>query len=777
MLRREARRLLVTGRVQGVGFRPFVARTAASLGLDGWVRNDGDGVTIVVAGLPSVIDRFVRVVREAVPAPGRVDGIAELAMPPRPEPGFRIRESEVTATVTQEVAPDFAPCAECLTELLGDGRRAGYPFIACSACGPRHAVTAALPFDRARTTMAAFPMCDACAREYADPADRRHHAQLISCPRCGPSLAYTDMRGVVLAERGAALAACERALREGRIVAVKGVGGFLLVCDATRADVVERLRARKRRPTKPFAVLMPDLAHVARHCDLRADEAAHLASPAAPIVLLPTLATGTLPLDVLAPGLESLGVMLPASPLLFLLARALARPLVATSANVSGSPTLHREEDVLRLLGDVADGCLGDDRPILVPQDDSVMRITPSTRTRIILRRGRGLAPAAVEPGLLAASEPAVALGAHMKASFAIGGDGIAYQSQYLGDLESAESEAAFARALAHARTLAQAAPRIAVSDAHGGYATTHLALRLAREEGLEHRTVWHHRAHLLALLAEHDRAGAPEPVLGLVWDGTGLGEDGTLWGGEFLLSEGGAIARVAHLAPVPMPYGDRMAREPRLSVAAHGAHAPRLDDVAAGMFTDAEWHRAVAARRLVAMQASRWTSSMGRLFDAASALLGLGTHASYEGCGALRLEALAHRHAPRHDDIPVAPPPRRDDGVINGSALLLQLLDDLAAGFTPARAAWRFHDALAALAWDVAAWRGVRTVGATGGCWQNALLVDRLVARAPAGGRVLLHRDLPPNDENIAFGQFVAVALDAQRPLAVPSTTATVLP
>jgi hydrogenase maturation protein HypF len=777
MLRRQVRRLLVTGRVQGVGFRPFVARTAMALGLDGWVRNDGDGVTIVVAGLPSVIDRFVRVVRETVPEPGRVDGVAELALPPVPEPGFRIRASEVTATVTQECAPDFAPCADCVAELLGDGRRAGYPFIACSACGPRHAITRALPFDRTRTTMDAFVMCPDCAREYGDPRDRRYHAQLISCPACGPSLRLADMTGVAVAARGAALDACVAALHDGAIVAVKGIGGFLLVCDATRADVVERLRARKQRPTKPFACLMPDLAHVARHCRLRRDEAALLASAAAPIVLLAIEPTTSLPVAGLAPGLDSLGVMLPASPLLLLLARAMARPLVATSANVSGSPTLHREEDVLGLLGGVADLCLADDRPLLVPQDDSVVRITPTTRTRIVLRRGRGLAPAPVDPSLLAAGAPVMALGAHMKASFTLGGDGIAYHSQYLGDLESAESEAAFARSLAHARTLAQAAPRIAVSDAHGGYATTHLALRLARAEGLEHRTVWHHRAHLLALLAEHQRAGAPEPVLGLVWDGTGLGEDGTLWGGEFLLSEGGAIARVAHLAPVPMPFGDRMAREPRLAVAAHGAHAPRLDDAAASMFSDDDWRRAITARRLVAAQASRWTSSMGRLFDAASALLGLGTHASYEGCGALRLEALAHRHRPGVHEPPAPPPPRRADGVINGSALLLQLLDDLAMGHTPARAAWRFHDALAGLAWDVAAWRGVRTVGATGGCWQNALLVDRLLARAPAGGRVLLHRDLPPNDENIAFGQFVAVALDAQRPLAVPPSPATVLP
>lgn len=777
MLRRDVRRLLVTGRVQGVGFRPFVARTATALGVDGWVRNDGEGVTIVAAGLPSVLDRFERLVRETVPAPGRVDALARLADGAAPLPGFVIAESATAGPRTQECAPDFAPCAECLSELAGTGRRAGYAHIACSACGPRHAITTELPFDRARTSMAPFRPCADCAREYADPRDRRFHAQLISCPACGPRLAFTDMAGGERAGGPDALAACARAIDEGAIVAVKGIGGFLLVCDATRGDVVQSLRARKHRPTKPLAVLVHDLAMAERHCDVREDEAAALRSPAAPIVVCALGEATTLPVGALAPGLDALGIMLPASPLLWLLSRALGRPLVATSANVSGSPTLHREVDVLALLGGVADAILADDRPILVPADDSVLRFTPEARARIVLRRGRGLAPAPCRGAFVAATRPAVlALGAHMKAAFTLGGDGVAWQGQYLGDLESDESEAAYARALAHARAVTRATPRIVASDAHPGYATTRLAHRLALVEGVTHRTVWHHRAHLLALLAEHGRAGAPEPVLGLVWDGTGMGEDGTLWGGEFLLADGGAIARVGHLAPIPMPFGDRMAREPRLAAFAYGAHSGALDAAAAALFTEDEWHRAQLARRLVTAQAGRWTSSMGRLFDAAAALLGLGSHASHEGDAALRLEALAQRAAAASPGpFPHLEALVRDDGVVHGALLLERVVAERAAGRDAAAIAWRLHDALAAIAWRMAAAQGVRTVGATGGCWQNALLVDRLLARAPAGATVLLHRELPPNDENVAFGQFVAVALDARHPLAAPVAAAPV--
>ncbi|MCU0625787.1 MAG: hypothetical protein MUF21_04765 [Gemmatimonadaceae bacterium] len=395
------------------------------------------------------------------------------------------------------------------------------------------------------------------------------------------------------------------------------------------------------------------------------------------------------------------------------------------------------------------------------------MRFTPEARVRVVVRRGRGLAPACADASLVAEAPPVVALGAHMKAAFVLGGGGVAYHSQALGDLESAESESAFARALAHARTLTGAAPRAIVADAHPGYATSRLAARLARDEGLTMHTVWHHRAHLLALLGEHGRTGWAEPVLGLVWDGTGLGEDGSLWGGEFLLADGGTVTRVAHLAPVPVLFGDRMAREPRLALAAHGAHHAALAAEARRRFSDTEWARTATALVIGRALPTRWTSSMGRLFDAAAVLLGLGTHASYEGCAAMRLEALAQRGAALRTARarPALPlPPLDGEGRIDGGAVLLALLADLRDGIDAAAVAWRFHDVLARVAWRVAARAGVRTIGATGGCWQNALLVDRLLAHRDDDRRVLLHRELPPNDENIALGQFLAVALDASR-------------
>ena len=766
---REHRRLLVTGRVQGVGFRPFVVRTAAALGLDGTVRNDTTGVVIDAVGHGAVLDRFVRLLCDAAPAPIAVAEVRSLpaADGANPAPGFRIVASATAATVTQVCAPDFAPCPACMAELVGAGRRAGYAHIACSACGPRHAITRALPFDRERTTMARFALCADCAREYSDPTDRRYHAQLISCPACGPRLALLAMDGTPIADAADALPATLARVLAGGIVAIKGVGGFLLVCDATRGDVVAELRRRKGRPMKPLACLFADIDAVRRHCDVADDEREALESAAAPIVLLGVRAGCTLPVADLAPGLDTLGVMLPASPLLLLLARGAGRPLVATSANHAGSPTLHRDEDVRRWLTEVADAMLTDDRPLLVAQDDSVMRFCPVSRARIVVRRGRGLAPACADAALVAEAPPVLALGAHMKAAFVLGGAGVAYHSQALGDLEAAASEAAFGTALAHARTLTGAAPQTVVSDAHPGYATTRLATRLAHDEGLEARTVWHHRAHLLALLGEHGRTGWAEPVLGLVWDGTGLGEDGTLWGGEFLLADGGAVTRCAHLAPVPVLFGDRMAREPRLALAAHGARHPSVAATARALFGDAEWTRTTTALVIGRALPARTTSSMGRLFDAAAAILGLGAQVSYEGCAAMRLEALAQRGAAmadrdRRSGVPLPGPDHA--GRIDGGALLSAILADLDAGLHPAAVAWRFHDALARLAWMVAARIGVRTVGATGGCWQNALLVDRLLAHRGADRRVLLHRDLPPNDENIALGQFLAVALDASR-------------
>jgi hydrogenase maturation protein HypF len=748
--------LHVRGRVQGVGFRPLVFRLARVLGLCGTVSNGTDGLHIHLQADAAAVADFRRRVQAEAPPLALLAGVTTEVVDLPPFAGFTIVESTADAGPAGWLTPDLALCAACRAELHDPGsRRFSYAFITCTDCGPRYSIAHALPFDRARTSMAAFAPCPTCAAEYHDPADRRFYAQTISCPACGVAL-----HGWIADEpmpAGQELALVDAQLRAGNTVAVKGIGGYLLLCDATNAAAVLRLRARKHRPGKPFAVLYPDEATLRGDCHLRPDEWAELRGAAAPIVLLAVReqpASGVA-LAAVAPRLGQLGVMLPAAPLLELVARRFGRPLVATSGNVGGSPIAYQDEPARLALRPVADALLAHNRAIVVPQDDSVVRFSPRHRQRIVLRRGRGLAPALPLPGP-AALPNVLALGASLKSTFAWHLPGGVYASQYLGDLESFDTQERFGHALAHAQQLLGQVPAQVRADAHPGYFTTRLAPGLATGWQAPVQLVQHHAAHLAAVLAEHPPG--PEPVLGIIWDGTGYGTDGQVWGGEFLRPQPeGAPLRVAHFAYFDALLGDKMPREPRLSAFSLVRHLRGGAAVVADKFTTREYD---LYTRLLAQNTLK-TSSVGRLFDAVAAVLGLFDVASYEGEAAGLLETLATAWVARVGAAEPTPylPQWDGRGNVPTQALMQELLDDCQAQQPADWIAAKFHYSLVDIVRKVAEAQGLRRLAFSGGVFQNALLVDLLLDKLAAGYTLLFHQQLAPNDECLSVGQLFAGA------------------
>ncbi|MBI5382001.1 MAG: carbamoyltransferase HypF [Opitutae bacterium] len=750
----------VTGTVQGVGFRPFVARLAAQLGVRGWVRNDTTGVTLRASASVATLAEFERRLRADAPAVARIATLAVRAattadLPPLPATGFLILESASLAVVpTAAVTPDLALCADCRRELATPtDRRHGYPFINCTHCGPRYSILRELPYDRPRTTMAVFAMCPVCQREYDDPANRRYHAQPNACPDCGPHVELCDAHGVIRATHTDAVAASASALRAGQIVAVKGIGGFHLFVDATNDVAVRELRCRKHREEKPLAVMFPSFAAIAAVAELSDEQRQLLASPAAPIVLVrrhdkTPLATS------LAPGNPWLGVFLPYAPLHVLLLGAFGDPVVATSGNLSDEPLCTDNAEARQRLGAIADLFLQHNREIARPVDDSVVRT--SAIGPILLRRARGYAPTPLTlPPSAQLDEPLLCVGAHMKNAVAVTVGDQLVLSPHIGDLGNAPAAAAFARTVELLSQLYGGKIARVACDVHPDYASTQYAEKL----GVPVVRVQHHLAHILACLLEH--GGGPERVLGVAWDGTGYGSDGTIWGGEFILVDRVArtAQRVAHLRPFRLPGGEAAVREPR-RIALGLLHAAGMDvDTAALGFSGAQASllRDALARGVNAPV----TTSAGRLFDGVAALLGLRTHTHFEGQAAMDVEfcADAANGATAPLRLDVRSDPQSGKLLLDWVPALAEICatrhklpaPELAAGF---------HQALANAIGEVAARCGVETVALTGGCFQNARLLElatrQLRARAHT---VLLHRELPPNDGSIAAGQALAVA------------------
>ena len=760
---RLRRRIEVRGIVQGVGFRPFVYRLANELGLAGWVRNDGGGVTVEVEGSGAGIEDFVRRLRDDAPPLARVDRVlpAPDGLPASGRPGFTIVETRGGRSATA-IGPDTTVCADCLSEMLDPAdRRWRYAFTNCTNCGPRHTITRALPYDRATTSMAGFAMCPRCEAEYRSPRDRRFHAEPNACPVCGPQLQLRDAQGAVVDGVDPVTGALQR-IERGEIVAVKGLGGFHLVCDARQGAAVALLRARKAREEKPFAVMVANAASAAPFARAGASETALLESMERPIVLLRKAAGVDELLPGVAPGLAWLGVMLPYTPLQVLLFHEaagrpsgtawLARPqplvLVMTSANPGGEPLVTANAEALGRLQGIADAYLLHDRDIVQRCDDSVLRAVAGDAGGgfQFIRRARGWTPRAIR--LASAGPPVLALGGYFKNTVCVTRGDEAFVSQHVGDLDNAPTCRALDEAVAHLLHILQVEPAAVAHDLHPDFYSTRLAARLAHEHHAPLLAVQHHHAHIAAVLAEHRVRG---PVLGLAMDGVGLGSDGQAWGGELLLVDGAACTRLGRLRPLRLPGGDRAAREPWRMAAAALALAGQGGAVAA-RFAD-EPAAAAVSRMLERGLHAPETSSLGRWFDAAAGLLGVTRRMAFEGQAAMLLEGLAERHGP------VDPEPGLVTWRIGNELDLGPLALQLAAESDAGRGATRFHASLVvALAdWVAAAARDrrIRTVACGGGCFLNALLAGGLQHELAARGLHMLQAQaVPPNDGGLALGQ-----------------------
>ncbi|MBA2566341.1 MAG: carbamoyltransferase HypF [Thermoleophilaceae bacterium] len=754
-------RARVEGTVQGVGFRPFVYRLAAELALAGHVRNDERGVVLEVQGDPEGVERFLDRLASEPPPLALVERVSSEDLATTDATGFRILGSERSGEAAAPVSADTATCDDCLAELFDPrDRRHRYPFINCTNCGPRFTIVRGVPYDRPLTTMAGFQMCRRCQGEYDDPANRRFHAQPNACADCGPSARLVDRVGQAVEGVDDAIAAAADALRAGRILAVKGVGGFHLACRADDEPAVATLRARKHREEKPFAVMAPDLATASGLAQLEPEHEQLLLGRERPIVVAPRRSGADVAASV-APRSPDLGVMLPYSPLHHLLLVDVDAALVMTSGNVSDEPIAYRDEDALARLGPIADLFLVHDRPIETRTDDSVVRTVTLDRSprRLMLRRSRGHVPDSLElrPP---AERPVLACGAELKNAFCLVKGRRAWVGHHVGDLKNWETLQSFREGVTHFERLFAVEPEVVAHDLHPDYLSTTYALD---REAVEHVGVQHHHAHLAACLAEH---GEDRPAVGAIYDGTGYGADGSVWGGEILVGDAAAFERAGHLWPVRMPGGDRAVREPwRMACAwlveASGPEPP-LPPALDGHVSESRW--LTIARLAGDGLASPVTTSVGRLFDAVAALRGLCPEATYEGQAAVELEAAASGAAGEAAGAYVFDLGGDGGLVIDARETVLAAARDAASGVSPGTVAARFHNGLADVTAracaECAERHGIDVVVLSGGVFQNRLLLERTAAAlAGAGLEVLVPERLPPNDGGIAYGQAAVAA------------------
>jgi hydrogenase maturation protein HypF len=744
----------VDGVVQGVGFRPFVYSLATRLGLAGHVGNDSAGVFIEIEGPASVVGEFLDLLEAQAPPLARIERVSTSALPVSGSAGFFIAPSEPGGRRQALVSADSATCADCLAELADPGdRRFGYPFINCTNCGPRFTIVRDVPYDRPLTTMAEFAMCLACKAEYEDPADRRFHAQPVCCAECGPALRLLDAAGHELDCTTGALLAAAGVLTSGRVLAVKGLGGYHLAADAGSASAAALLRTRKHREDKPFAVMVPDVTAARQLCEVNDAAESLLFSGRRPIVLLPRLASAAVAESV-APGTRDLGVMLPYTPLHHLLLRAAGRPIVLTSGNVSDEPICYSDAEVLERLGGIADAFLVHDRAIHMRTDDSVVRAFRGGE--MVLRRSRGYVPEPLRLGGTPLRRPVLGCGAELKNTFCLGKDSHVFMSHHIGDLENYETYQSFASGIEHFQRLFDVTPEVVAHDLHPEYLSTKYALELPDVSLVG---VQHHHAHIASCMADNSFDG---PVIGVAFDGTGYGLDGTIWGGEFLLADLASFTRAGYLEPVPMPGGAAAIRQPWRMAAAYlcACDAAGLD---VAQRNAARWDAVLAMARKGLN--SPLTSSAGRLFDAVAAVLSVRDEIRYEGQAAVELEQLADPGVLDGYSCMIS---EGDEVRVAGSDLVAAVVSDLRGGCDRPVAAARFHNGVAnAIARVCSALRartGRDVVALSGGVFQNLLLLSRTVALLEAQEfRVLVHSRVPPNDGGISLGQ-VAVAAARDR-------------
>jgi hydrogenase maturation protein HypF len=754
----ERLKAIVRGAVQGVGFRPFIYGLATRLGLSGWVSNTAQGVFIEVEGSRPLLNEFLLRLEKEKPARSIIQSLEFSFLEASGYAGFEIRPSDDHGKKTAFVLPDIATCADCLLELFDPGnRRYLYPFTNCTHCGPRFSIIEALPYDRPNTSMKDFLMCAECEGEYHDPADRRFHAQPNACPTCGPRLQLWDRAGRPLGERHDALLRAAAAIREGKILALKGIGGFQLIVDARNEEAVRRLRLGKCREEKPFALMYPGLEMLREDTFLDEFEARLLSSPEAPIVLL-RRKEGAVRLALsVAPANPNIGAMLPGSPLHHVLLRELAFPVVATSGNLSEEPICIDESEALKRLGNAADLLLVHNRSIVRQVDDSVARVVLGRE--MLLRRARGYAPLPIH--LRQQVPPVLAVGPHLKNTVALGIGNEVFLSQHIGDLETPEAWLAFRRVLTDLQKFYEFTAETVACDLHEEYFSTQHARTLAKPLV----RVQHHYAHVLACMAENELEG---PALGVSWDGTGLGVDGTIWGGEFLLIDPAVeinrsetpFIRVAHLRNFRLPGGEAAIRQPRRAALGllweiFGEELfERADTLAVRQFFS-ESESNVIRQMLGRGVNSPLTSSAGRLFDAVASIVGVRQWTRFEGQAAMALEFILQSGVDTSYAFSIG-----EDGIVDWQPMILQILKETQAGEPVGRIAASFHNTLAEMMIAAARRAGVRQVVLTGGCFQNKYLLERAVRRLEQENfQPSWHQRVPPNDGGIALGQVMAAA------------------
>jgi hydrogenase maturation protein HypF len=737
------------GRVQGVGFRPFVYQTAEKWKILGWVSNGSDGVHIRFNATRDVAVELLEFLQKDAPKLSLVNHASIEEIPDERFDRFEIRESLNLGKTDLLITPDLAMCEDCRIEIQRNkDRRFRYAFTTCTHCGPRYSIMEEIPYDRGRTSMAQFEMCPDCAAEYENPKDRRHYAQTNSCPQCAINLYW--IKGEV---EGDPIKSTVELLRKGKIVAVKGIGGFLLLGDASQLRVAIKMRQRKNRPFKPFGMMAPNIKWVKTHCRLRSEEEEAMTSVEAPLVLLKFKDSlrDQVMVNEIIPGLDRAGFMLPYTPLFEMIMQEFGRPVIATSANVSGSPIVFKDDQALKELKTITNYILSNDREIIQPQDDSVMSFTENGQ-KIIHRRSRGMAPSFTK-GVVSFSDGSLATGAALKSSYAMSQKSKVLISQFHGNTESLIAQESYVHSLQSMKPLLGFGLKKVISDRHPDYFTTHFAHELGRKHKVEHVTVQHHLAHFGAVLGENDIIGCERPVLGVIWDGTGYGLDGAIWGSEFFMFDHCGFSRIGHLKYFPHLSGDRMATDPRIALAAIGIGSETLEKRVGSIMPRSE----LTILKTIAKSRKLRSSSMGRLFDAAACLLGFDRMNSFEGEAAIWLQQLAESsHRSGLDHYPVF---LYENG-LDPKALLAEMEKDRRRGTANSAIAYRFHLTLVEWIRDVADGQNAKEVAFSGGVFQNGLLCDLITADLSKDYALYFHDELSPNDENVAYGQLVIQSL-----------------
>lgn len=739
----------ITGIVQGVGFRPFVYKLAQQLDLTGWVSNDNDGVHIEFNAVDAIANQFYEKIVSLHPINAMVHRHHISKVDFLEYKKFEIVKINSDKLPDLFLTPDIAICDACKTELGEIGnRRFLYPFTTCLNCGPRYSIVSSLPYDRENTTMSELEMCVTCAEEYNDVFDRRHYSQTNSCPDCAVPIHMYDKGGHIVSRNPKQIIAkAVSVLNAGKIIAVKGIGGYLLMCDATNAETIKRLRQLKHRPYKPFAVMYDSIEDIKKDVWLNEFEEDTLQSKEAPIVLckIKKETFAALQKENIANGLNRLGVFLPYSPLLKLITSGFIKPIVATSGNVSGSPIIYKDVEALEWLSNFSDYIIAFDRDIVTPQDDSVLQFASSGK-KIILRRSRGYAPNYI-PNLFEGNKNILAMGADMKAAFAIYDKRNLFISQFLGDLGGYESQQSYHASLRHLSSLLKFKPEHILIDAHPAYQSNMAGNKFATKDNISINTVQHHKAHFAAVLQENNVTQSKDKILGVIWDGTGYGDDGQIWGGEFFVWEHQSMERVFNLDYFPQIMSDKMSKEPRLSALCLLDTAKINKDIIKPFFNNTEWD----FYGKMVQQQNLLTSSMGRLIDGVACLLGITAVNSYEGEAAMRLEALAE-NCVEESLLPFTVIVEK--GHVLWQQMIAEIVNLVKEEFDQKILAKRFFITLVAMLEKVASEMGIHKIAFSGGVFQNKLLVDLIEERLNGKFDLFFHQQLSPNDECISFGQ-----------------------